>query len=165
MAYVDMVSEKCHVFQTMKTCFLFGHSDASQRIYPSLLESVDRHIERFGVSEFIVGHYGMFDTLATAAVKEAKGRHKNVRLTMLLPYHPGRHDAFVLPEGFDGSVFPFDKPVPPRLAIIKANEAMIDRSDYLICYVAHFGKAQEFLEYAQRRKKNGLIHICNIAII
>lgn len=42
----------------------------------------------YGVTEFFVGHYGRFDALAAHAVKDAKKRHLEVTLMLLLPYHP-----------------------------------------------------------------------------
>ena len=56
-----------------KTCFFIGHRDASDTIYPALLAEVGRHIAELGVGEFIVGHYGRFDSLAVRAVKEVEG--------------------------------------------------------------------------------------------
>ena len=39
---------------------------------------------------------------------------------------------------------------------------MIDTTDFLICYVKHFGNTRNLLEYAQRKKKDG-VHIENVA--
>ena len=38
----------------------------------ALYAAVEQHIVEYGVTEFIVGHYGGFDRLAALAVKEAK---------------------------------------------------------------------------------------------
>ena len=75
---------------TCKTCFFIGHRDTPDTIYPALLAEVERHITELGVGEFIVGHYGRFDSLAARAVKEAKVRHPEVELALLLPYHPAK---------------------------------------------------------------------------
>ena len=71
-----------------KSCFFIGHREASEEIYPALYAAVEQHILEYGVTEFIVGHYGGFDRLAASAVKEAKRFYPEVRLTLLLPYHP-----------------------------------------------------------------------------
>ena len=55
-----------------KSCFFIGHREASEEIYPALYAAVEQHILEYGVTEFIVGHYGGFDRLAASAVKEAK---------------------------------------------------------------------------------------------
>ena len=71
-----------------KSCFFIGHREASEEIYPALYAAVEQHIVEYGVTEFIVGHYGGFDRLAASAVKEAKRFYPEVKLTLLLPYHP-----------------------------------------------------------------------------
>ena len=55
-----------------KSCFFIGHRETSEAIYPALYAVVEQHILEYGVTEFIVGHYGGFDRLAASAVKEAK---------------------------------------------------------------------------------------------
>ena len=71
-----------------KRCFFIGHREASKEIYPALYATVERHIVAYGVTAFIVGRYGGFDRLAASAVKEAKRFYPEVKLTLLLPYHP-----------------------------------------------------------------------------
>ena len=85
---------------TCKTCFYIGHRDAPDTIYPALLAEVERHITELGVGEFIVGHYGRFDSLAARAVKELKAQYSEVELTLLLPYHPAKR-PIQKPEEFD----------------------------------------------------------------
>ena len=41
-----------------KSCFFIGHREASEEIYPVLYAAVEQHIVEYGVTEFIVGHYG-----------------------------------------------------------------------------------------------------------
>ncbi len=45
-------------------CFFIGHRDTSDSVYPTLLRAVEDHITQYGVTEFIVGHYGNFDFMA-----------------------------------------------------------------------------------------------------
>lgn len=59
-----------------KCCFFIGHREATREIYPALLAEVERHICEFGVTQFVVGHYGGFDRLAAEAVMEAKTEHE-----------------------------------------------------------------------------------------
>ena len=83
-----------------KTCFFIGHRDAPDTIYPALLAEVEHHITELRVGEFIVGHYGRFDSLAARAVKELKARYPEVELALLLLYHPVK-TPIQKPEGFD----------------------------------------------------------------
>lgn len=87
------------------TCFFIGHRETSDSIFPALVQAVERHVTEYGVTEFIVGHYGNFDRLAARAVLKAKEHHPQVTLFLLLPYHPADQSVPV-PEGFDGTFYP-----------------------------------------------------------
>ena len=149
--------------QKSKTCFFIGHREAPETLKPVLAEAVERHITEHGVADFVVGHYGCFDALAAGTVKDAKKRHPEVTLTMLLPYHPFDQPVPV-PEGFDGTLYPPDmERVPNRVAIVRTNRWMVDHSSHLIAYVWHTASnALDLLEYARRREQKGLIHIENL---
>ena len=133
-----------------KSCFFIGHREASEAIYAELRAAVEQHIVEFGVTEFIVGHYGGFDRLAARAVIEAKKTHPEVTLTLLLPYHPAER-PMATPEGFDGTYYPPDmERVPRRLAIVRANRYMVDHVEYLIAYAWHPGSnARNLVDYAR----------------
>ena len=140
-----------------KSCFFIGHRETSEEVYPELYAAVEQHIVEYGVTEFIVGHYGGFDRLAAKAVIEAKKTHPGVVLTLLLPYHPAERPVDP-PEGFDGTYYPPGmERVPRRVAIVRANRYMVDHVDYLIAYAWHpASSARELVEYAQRKQQ---IHI------
>ena len=146
----------------MKTCFFIGHWDAPESIYERLFQAVERHISEYGVTDFVVGRYGNFDRLAARAVIEAKQRHSDVTLTLLMPYY--RADAEPLPNGFDGSLFPDGlETVPKRAVILRANLYMIHHCDYLIAYDAgRIGNTRKLV--AEARKVEGL-YIDNVASI
>lgn len=148
----------------MKSCFFIGHHDAGKELLPLLAEAVEQHITEYGVTDFYVGHYGGFDSLAAQAVKEAKERHPEIRLTLVLPYHPALRPA-EKPDGFDATYYPWeDENIPKRLAIIKTNQRMVDTCDHLITYAFHFlGGTGQIVEYARKREKRGLIHVENLA--
>ncbi|OUP26188.1 hypothetical protein [Faecalibacterium sp. An192] len=148
-----------------KTCFFIGHRDAPDTIYPALLAEVERHITEFGVGEFIVGHYGRFDSLAARAVKESKARHPEVELTLLLPYHPAKR-PIQKPEGFDSLFYPpgMEK-VPYKAAIVAANRYVVDHVDYLIAYAWQLGSnAYKLQEYAKKLENDGGIKVSSIVL-
>ncbi|MBQ3815219.1 MAG: hypothetical protein II836_04125 [Clostridia bacterium] len=130
-------------------CFLIGCRDTPEALYPAILEAVKEHIAERGVREFLVGHYGAFDRLAAAAVREAKRTCPEARLTLLLPYHPGARP--VSAEGFDESWYPFgDAHVPARAAIVRTNRHAVRASDFLIAYAPYpGGGAHEIVGYAR----------------
>ncbi len=146
-----------------KGCFFIGHKEASEEIYPALYAAVEQHILEYGVTEFIVGHYGGFDRLAASAVKEAKRFYPEVKLILLLPYHPAERPIST-PDGFDKTFYPPGmESVPRKVAIVRANRYVVDHVDYLIAYAWHpASNARELLEYAKRREKRDLISITSI---
>ena len=89
----------------MKSCFFIGHREASSEVLPALMKAVEQHIVEYGVTEFIVGNYGGFDHMAAKAVLEAKDRHPEITLSMLIPYHPAERPMEPSP-GFDNTFYP-----------------------------------------------------------
>ena len=134
----------------MKSCFMFGHADAPDSIIHKLEEAVEA-LYSMGVTLFYVGSRGRFDSLAATAVKKVKRRHLNISLNLLLAYHPAERPVDLWGE-FDGSYYPPLENVPRPYAIVRANQYMVNNSDYLICYVKYIGNTRKLLEYAQRRK-------------
>ncbi len=134
----------------MSTCFFIGHRDAPERVMERLAEAVERHIVEYGVTEFVVGQYGAFDRMAARVVRNAKQRHPEVSLVLLLPYYrPEKSD-----EEWDSTFYPPGmETVPKRLAILRANRYMVDHCDYLIAYARTIGNSRELVEYAERRGK------------
>ena len=149
-----------------KSCFFIGHRDSGEEIYPVLCAEIERHITECGVMDFFVGHYGAFDRMAAQAVKEAKHHHSEVRLWLVLPYHPAMRSVEV-PEGFDGTYYPWEEQrIPRRLAIVKTNRCMVDKCGYLIACVRYsVGNSAKVLEYAEKKAKQGLISAHNIAAL
>lgn len=147
-----------------KSCFFIGHREASEEIYPALYAAVGQHIVEYGVTEFIVGYYGGFDRLAASAVKEAKRFYPEVKLTLLLPYHPVER-PIPAPDGFDGTFYPTGmESVPHKVAIVKANRYVVDHVDYLIAYAWHpASNARELVEYARKRQQKSGIQITLLA--
>lgn len=144
----------------MKSCFFIGHREASTEILPALSSAIEQHVVEYGVTEFIVGHYGGFDRLAARALIAAKIHHPEITLSMLIPYHPSER-AVELPSGFDNTFYPLGmEKVPRRLAIVRANQYVLDHVDYLIAYIWHTGSnSRNLLEYAQKRELRNLISV------
>ena len=147
-----------------KGCFFIGHREASEAMYPALYAAVEQHILEYGVTEFIVGHYGGFDRLAASAVKEAKRFCPGVKLTLLLPYHPAER-PIPTPDGFNGTFYPPGmESIPRKIAIVSANRYVVDHVDYLIAYARHpASNAREMVEYAQKRQQKSGIQITVLA--
>lgn len=147
----------------MPTCFFIGHCEAPDSLLPQLSVAVKRHIIELGVTEFVVGSYGWFDSMAARTVRAAKKHHPEVTLTLLLHYHP--YDRPIpTPDGFDGTFYPPGmESVPKRVAIVRANRYMVEHSDYLISYAWHpASNARDLVEYAKKCEKRGLLQITEL---
>ena len=133
-------------------CFFVGHRDAGEWLMPQLEQAIRLHITEYGVKEFVVGQYGSFDRMAARAVINAKKAYSDVKLSVLLPYHPSER-AVQAPKGYDATIYPPGmESVPRRLAIVHANEYMIRRCDYLIAYAWQPGSnSLRLLNLAKRR--------------
>ena len=146
-----------------KSCFFMGHREADERLLPRLDLVIDRLITDEKTRYFYVGGYGCFDRIAGAAVKRIKQKHPDISLMLVLPYHPAER-VVPTPDGFDGTYHPEGlENTPRRYSIVRANQIMVDTCDWLVCYVRHgASNSRNLLEYARRRKENGLIQIINI---
>lgn len=148
---------------TGATCFFIGHRETGDELIPALTAAVERHITEYGVTSFMVGRYGNFDKLAARAVIDAKKRHPEVTLTLLLPYHPFDRPT-PTPQGFDGTFYPPGmETVPKRVAIVRANRYMVEHSTHLIAYAWHpASNARALVEHARIWGRKGKIHIENL---
>ena len=145
----------------MGYCFMFGHADCPDSMLPRIEQAIEHYYSQYEIADFYIGNRGRFDSLAATAVRNAKQRHPDIRMYLLLAYHPSERPVDLW-GGFDGSFYPPLENTPRQFTIVKANQYMVDTTDFLICYVKHFGNTRNLLEYAQRRKKDG-VHIENVA--
>lgn len=145
----------------MKTCFLFGHREADEKLRNSLENAVEHCITDLGIEEFVVGAHGGFDWLAASTIKKLKAKYPHVTLTLLLHYHPAERIIERANE-FDGTFYPPGlETVPRRYAIVKGNRYMVAHSDCVIAYVTHpASNSRELLGYARSKQ----IHIVNLGI-
>ncbi|MBQ8238872.1 MAG: DUF1273 family protein [Oscillospiraceae bacterium] len=148
----------------MKSCFFIGHREADERLFPRLEETVERLIIEEDVRHFYVGNYGGFDRIAAKCVKTLKQRYPDITLMMVLPYHPAER-PLEAPDGFDGTYYPEGlENVPKRYAIVRANQILVDTSDWLVSYVRHgASNSRKILDYALRRESVHRIRVLNIA--
>ncbi|MBQ2870218.1 hypothetical protein IJE86_00790 [bacterium] len=144
-----------------KTCFFIGNRNTPSSIEQQLIEVVEQHITQYGVTIFTVGHYGSFDSLVTRVLKKTKKQYPHIELYLLAPYALNQNRE--TPEGFNSTFYPEGlETVPKAFAIVQANRYMIQNSDYLITYCHNIGNTRNFVKYAQRREKKGLIKITSL---
>ena len=128
-----------------------GHSEIGNQdrivswlnlMLPSLIEG--------GATTFYLGGYGEFDQLAAATVMRQKAVYPSIEAVLVLPY-PNRkiNDA-----DYDRTVYPIQGKVPPRFAIVKRNQWMVEQADVVISAVTHgWGGAVKTLNYARGKGK------------
>ena len=143
-----------------KCCFFIGHREADEGLLPELTAVIKRLITEEQVSCFYVGGRGGFDRIAATAVKQVRQYYSEITLMLVLSYHPAERPVEI-PYGFDGTYYPEGmETVPRRYAIVKANEIMVDTSDWLIAYVKHgASNSHKILEYARRKKSVRIVQL------
>ena len=100
------------------------------------------------------GGYGAFDWFAASCIRKAQALAKNIRNCLIIPYITVSylHRIKIHKEKFNEIIYPPLEDVPPKFAIIRRNEWMVDNSELLIAHVKFsWGGAGRTLEYAKRR--------------
>ncbi len=133
----------------MSVCTFFGHRECPETIKPRLYACLEDLILHHGVDSFYVGNHGRFDGMVRHVLKELETQYPAVRYGVVLSCLPRQeedHCDTMLPEGIEN--------VPPRVAISWRNNWMLERSDYVVCYVTHqWGGAAAFVEKAWKKGK------------
>ena len=142
--------------ECVRCCFA-GHGKLYDSSIVGLVEAQARQlITEQGVTDFWVGNYGAFDGYAASAIRKLKTEFPQITLSLVIPYltktiNEYREDYY---KNYDSIIMAnIPENTPRNLKIIKANEFMVDNSDFLICYVNYgFGGAAKTMEYAARKR-------------
>ena len=99
-----------------------------------------------------MGNNGNFDSAVHNTLRKLLSVYPDIRCYVVCAYLPLKnslshnHLETIYPEGLEKT--------PPKFAINKRNEWMINKSDYVITCVNHpFGGAAKFKELAEKRGK------------
>ena len=133
-----------------------GHRDVSQSddVRAWLLNCVEGLIQE-GATDFYLGGYGSFDSMAAAVVWMLKEKYPGICSVLVIPYLNRDIDT----SRYDLTTYPPLETVPKRFAITKRNEWMVQAADVVVAYVLHgWGGAAATLEYAQRKKKRIILY-------
>ena len=112
-----------------------------------------------------LGGYGDFDEICACSCRELKREFEKPERIYVTPYMTSaeqRRIKEMQDRGLcDGSLYPPLENTPPRFAISKRNEWMIDQADLIIAYVNRsYGGAYQSLQMAKRRGKK-IVNICD----
>lgn len=134
-------------------CAFFGHRTTPSDIYPILKRVLIGLIENDAANDFYVGNNGTFDGMVKRALQELQTRYPHIRYTVVLSYLPVNKKE--QEENYRNIIYPDClHSVPPRYAILKRNEWMVEQADTVITYVQHpFGGAAKSKEFAQKKHK------------
>ncbi|MBQ3483239.1 MAG: hypothetical protein IJA78_03590 [Clostridia bacterium] len=131
-------------------CTFFGHKDTPiYEIRSALKAVISELIDKTGVLTFYVGNNGNFDFAVQSILKELASEKENIKYSIVLSFigeHAlsGDQDVTVFPEGLEKT--------PPRFAISKRNEWLIQNSDLVIAYTKYsFSNSCKWVEKAKKR--------------
>ena len=146
-------------------CCFAGHSQIYDDFQDRLKIEIEQLILHKDVNEFWVGNYGGFDRAAANIVRELKDVHKNLKLYLVLPYttktiDENRNKYY---EDFDALLIAdIPEKTPAKYRIVKCNEYMVNKSNFMICYVKYsWGGASKTQEFAKTKKHIEIINICD----
>ena len=127
-------------------------TDQLQTLLRDAIEEIIHHNE----TTFYCGGYGRFDLICAHIVKELKSSYPQTRSVFVTPYRTEKSLRAAKESNlYDEILFAGLENIPPRLAIIKRNEYMVDQADLILAFVDHtWGGAYRTLSYAKKRKKN-----------
>ena len=152
-------------FMRRKRCCFAGHGKICDgKIKEKLLQHITTLIEEENVKDFWVGSYGDFDEYSASILIELKQTYTDMRIELVTPYLREKISANNAYYSHFNCVIVADIPenTPHKYRILKTNEYMVNKSDYIICYVEHsWGGAAKTFEYAKRKKHIRIINIAN----
>ena len=134
-----------------------GHSDYIYCLEDEeqLLNLIEK-VAKDNQVDFYLGGYGNFDNFALKCATIYKSSHPNAKLVFVTPYLNNWLDKRkeVIYKYYDLIIFPEIENTPKKFAILKRNEWMINKADYVFAYVKNsFGGAYKTLLYAYKHKK------------
>lgn len=103
---------------------------------------------------FYIGNNGDFDDIVRKNLKLLKLNYPHINYAVVLAYMPYKKDGLCYKDYTD-TIYPNGlENTPPKYAIIKRNQWMINQCDYVVTYVRHtFGGAAQFKELALKKGK------------
>lgn len=138
----------------MAVCTFFGHKDTPQKIEPILRAVIINLIENENVTSFYVGNNGNFDNMVRKTLKSLKSSYSYIHYAVILAYMPQSRTQESYND-YSDTIFPeeFEK-ILPKYAIVKRNNWMLNRSDYVVSYITHtWGGAAQFKRLAEKKGK------------
>lgn len=134
-------------------CTFFGHRDAPSKMEGTIRATIERLVLE-GVTFFYVGNNGNFDNMVHRQLKQLSVEYPYIRYYVVLAYMPTVKDELDITD-YSKTIYPEGlESVPPRFAISKRNEWMIEKADIVVTYVKYStGGAAQAKKLAERKGK------------
>ena len=118
---------------------------------------------------FYCGGYGDFDNLCARVCRSIANQIPNCEIIYITPYlctsKRKKEEFWYNSNIYDSVIYPPLESVPPKFAITKRNEWMVNQADLIIAFVNQsYGGAYKSLNYAKRKKKR-IINLCDKEVI
>lgn len=136
----------------MAVCTFFGHRDTPTEIEPILYSALIDLIENKKTDTFYVSNNGNFDRMAEKNLRKLKEIYPQIIYYIVLAYFPHHSNYY---RDYSNTIFPKElENIFPRFAIIKRNDWMLNKSDYVVTYVKYTASnSAHFVEKAKRKGK------------
>ncbi len=138
------------------TATFIGHRDIYGLDRALIRSKIIEFIE-CGVTDFLCGGMGAFDSACASVVSEIKAEYPRVKCHLVIPYltfkicDKEKYDSVIYPDGFEK--YHFKAAIPAR------NRWLVDNSAYALCFVTH-GWGGAAVTFARAEKKE--LHIINL---
>lgn len=136
-----------------------GHRNLvkSKELYEEIKNAILSNTRNDETTKFYCGGYGNFDDLCASVCRSIKER-LDAEIVYVTPYisenEQKKIDSLIKLKLYDYSLYPPIEATPPKFAISKRNEWIVDKADLIIAYVSHnYGGAYRSLLYAKRKNK------------
>lgn len=142
-----------------KYCCFFGHRDfyCDLKTLEKIKLEIINCIQNKGIYNFLVGFYVKYDFICATIISELKSKYPQIKLILVLSYLDKKFnvvDKEFISNTFDEIIYPPIESIPRKFAIVKCNEWMVAKCDFIIFYVNFsYGGAYKMLEYAHKKKK------------
>ena len=136
------------------TVTFFGHGNAPDTIQPKIEAVLVDLIENQRATMFYVGNHGNFDSMVKKILEKLKKRFELIDYAVVLAYIPVKKNNLtekyfvnsIIPDGIENT--------PPKYAIVKRNQWMIENADVVVTYVKYIvGGAVQFKRLAEKKGK------------
>ncbi len=136
----------------MLTCTFFGNKNTPIEVLPYLRRIIIDLIENENVNYFYVGNHGAFDYMVRDVLKELKLKYQNINYRVVLAYLENKNDGYI---DYSDTIYPDGlESTPLKYAIIKRNNWMISKSNYVVTYIKNkYGNAIMYKELAIKKGK------------